>query len=698
MKSVVFPLRQWLDRVPIKDLVERRMASLVQVILLGFIAILLIAAVLNLLIAPEIPWQTILVRSAFIILLVGFPLLLLRRGYFRSSILIIIGLFFILETSAILSATLRGVAETLLFFTLTIILAGLLLGRRALLIMYALSVSVLVVSAVREQTPALRLESIVIASNFALLNGLIAVFLDQFGVTLRRALISALERENQLQNEVMERKRAEEELRQRELEYRSLAENIPDIVARFDTQLRYIYVSDSVEKLTGILAQSFIGKTNHELPLPETLVALWEDNLKRVFENGQAKSMEFEYPSLMGLNRFESRLVPELGPSGRVERVLSIARDITERKQAELRNQQQLERLTALSRVDQAIMSSFDLNVTLDILVSQVISQLQVDAACVLLLDPDVQRLEYAAGQGFRTKAIESTRLRVGESYAGRVAKERRLIKIDRLTHEASDPLFNQRFAGEGFVAYCGVPLIAKGKVVGVLEVFCRARWQPSPEWLDFLNTLARQAAIAIENTILFDNLQYSNRELFQAYDATIEGWSRAMDLRDKETEGHTQRVTRLTLELARAMHVDESQLIHIRRGALLHDMGKLGIPDHILLKAEKLTDEEWAIMRKHPQFAYEMLSSIRYLQPALKIPYCHHEKWDGTGYPRRLSGEEIPLEARIFAVVDVWDALRSDRPYRPAWDPESARNYIREHAGTDFDPNVVEHFLRIVR
>jgi HD-GYP domain-containing protein (c-di-GMP phosphodiesterase class II) len=254
----------------------------------------------------------------------GFHLFLLRRGYFRSSILIIIGLFFILETVSILSATLRGVAETLLFFTLTILLAGLFLGRRALVIMYTLCVSAVVISAVREQTVALRLEGIVIASNFALLNGLIAVFLDQFGATLRRALISALERENELQ----------------------------------------------------------------------------------------------------------------------------------------------------------------------------------------------------------------------------------------------------------------------------------------------------------------------------------------------KETDGHTQRVTRMTLELARAMQVDETQLIHIRRGALLHDMGKLGIPDHILLKAEKLTDEEWAIMRKHPQFAYELLSSIRYLQPALKIPYCHHEKWDGTGYPRGLRREEIPLEARIFAVVDVWDAL----------------------------------------
>ena len=178
------------------------------------------------------------------------------------------------------------------------------------------------------------------------------------------------------------------------------------------------------------------------------------------------------------------------------------------------------------------------------------------------------------------------------------------------------------------------------------------------------------------------------------AYDATIEGWSRAMDLRDEETEGHTQRVTDLTLKLARLMGIRDDQLIHIRRGALLHDMGKLGIPDQILLKPGKLTDDEWVIMRKHPVYAYDMLSSIEYLRPALDIPYCHHEKWDGSGYPRGLKGEEIPLAARIFAVIDAWDALTSDRPYRKAWSREKTLAYIREQTGSHFDPQVVEVFL----
>jgi putative nucleotidyltransferase with HDIG domain len=324
--------------------------------------------------------------------------------------------------------------------------------------------------------------------------------------------------------------------------------------------------------------------------------------------------------------------------------------------------------------------------------------QLQADAADILLLDPDGQGLRYAAGQGFHTRIIEETRLRLGESHGGRVAKERRLIRIPNLNEQTNDLLFSTLVGEEGFISYIGVPLIIKREVKGVLEVFHRSSFQPYQEWLDFLNSLAGQAAIAIENATLLGNLQTSNQELSQAYEATIEGWSHAMDLRDRETAGHTQRVTELTLEMARAMGLDESRLIHIRRGALLHDIGKLGVPDHILFKPGELTAEEWEIMQKHPEFAYEMLSSIQYLKPALPIPYLHHEKWDGTGYPLGLRGEQIPLEARIFAVVDVWDALRSDRPYRKAWTVEKTMEYIRSLAGSHFDPGVVDYFMGIVK
>jgi len=195
----------------------------------------------------------------------------------------------------------------------------------------------------------------------------------------------------------------------------------------------------------------------------------------------------------------------------------------------------------------------------------------------------------------------------------------------------------------------------------------------------------------------MVEALRARDAELAAAYDSTLEGWSKALDLRDRETAGHTLRVTALAVELARAMGMPEDQLVHLRRGALLHDIGKMAIPDEILHKPGPLTADEMAVMRRHPQYAYELLWPIRYLRPALDIPYCHHERWDGSGYPRGLKGEEIPLAARIFAVVDVWDALSSPRPYRPAWPPERVRAYLQEQAGRQFDPEVVAAFLRLL-
>jgi PAS domain S-box-containing protein len=359
--------------------------------------------------------------------------------------------------------------------------------------------------------------------------------------------------------------------------------------------------------------------------------------------------------------------------------------------------ERRLEQMQALRLIDQAITSTLDLRLTLGVILEQATARLGVDAADVLLLSPRAPVLECAATRGFRAAAPHSIRLRVGEGDAGRVVLERQLVHIPDLRSRRTDIQRSPLFAAEAFVCSWCMPLIAKGQVKGVLELFHRAPLTPDQEWMDFLEALAGQAAIAINNAELFEGLQHANLELVLAYDATIEGWSRALDLRDKETEGHTQRVTELTLQLARAMGAfGEAALVHIRRGALLHDIGKMGIPDGILLKAGPLTAEEWAIMRKHPQYAYDMLSPISYLRPALDIPYCHHEKWDGTGYPHGLKGEQIPLAARVFAMVDVWDALRSDRPYRQSWPEAQVLEYIKAQAGKHFDPKVVEAFLRL--
>jgi putative nucleotidyltransferase with HDIG domain len=357
-----------------------------------------------------------------------------------------------------------------------------------------------------------------------------------------------------------------------------------------------------------------------------------------------------------------------------------------------------LERLQALRTIDIAITSNRDIKSTLDVLLEQITHQLDVDAALVLLLDAAEQRLVFAAGRGFRTQALQATRLRLGEGRAGQGASQRRILVVPDLAGDLGTFTDAPLLGAEGFVSYFAAPLIVKDEVYGVLEVFHRAPLTPGPEWLDFLEALAGQAAIAIDNTTLLSDLQRSHADLAVAYDATIEGWSHALDLRDKETEGHTQRVTEMTLALARRVgRFDESELVHIRRGALLHDIGKMGVPDSILLKPGPLTDAEWVIMRQHPVLAYEMLRVIEYLRPALDIPYAHHEKWDGTGYPRGLQGEQIPLAARLFAIVDIWDALRSDRPYRLAWPEDKVRAHLAGLAGSHLDVELVAVFLNML-
>jgi HD-GYP domain-containing protein (c-di-GMP phosphodiesterase class II) len=359
--------------------------------------------------------------------------------------------------------------------------------------------------------------------------------------------------------------------------------------------------------------------------------------------------------------------------------------------------QRRLERLQTLRDIDITISSSLDLHFTLEILLDQVSRRSNVDAVDVLLLNTKTTILEFVAGKGFHSDALHHTHLRLGEGYAGQAAHERRLIFVQNLEQDVGSLARSPKFPIEHFKSYCAAPLIVKGQVKGVLEVFFRRAFAPDTDWFDFLESLTVQAAIAIDNASLFDELQHSNAELNLAYDTTIEGWSRALDLRDEGTEGHTERVTEMTERLARAMGVEESDLVQIRRGALLHDMGKMGIPDSILLKPDALSREEWDIMRRHPLYAYEMLSPIIYLRHALDIPYCHHEKWDGTGYPRGLKGEQIPLAARIFAVVDVWDATTSDRPYRKAWTKEQAREYLLTQSGKHFDPQIVPAFLSIM-
>lgn len=419
--------------------------------------------------------------------------------------------------------------------------------------------------------------------------------------------------------------------------------------------------------------------------------------ITETLENGKPYDIEYRIIRIDGHERYvhaKGKIIRE--ENDKSTRFIGAIQDITERKSAEERKRKQWKQLAALRAIDMAITESLDLRVTLNVVLDQVVHQLDADAADILLIN-HAHKLEHAASRGFRNDAIKRCAIPLGKGNAGRVAYERRIIHIPNVQSLESCRCFPD-LSDEGYVSYFGAPLVAKGEVVGVLELFYRAPHSLDQEMLDFFETLAGQAAIAIDNATLFSGLQRSNIDLIMAYDSTLEGWSRALDLRDRETEGHSRRVTELAEKIARAIGVPNDQLIHIRRGAMLHDIGKMGVPDHILLKSGPLNREERETMQQHPIHALKLLAPITFLKPALDIPYCHHEKWDGSGYPRGLKGNEIPLGARIFAIVDVWDALRSDRPYRSAWPKEKTVEHMQREAGNHFDPEILRIFMDQIR
>lgn len=359
-------------------------------------------------------------------------------------------------------------------------------------------------------------------------------------------------------------------------------------------------------------------------------------------------------------------------------------------------SQDHIRKLTTLRDIDAAIASSTDLRVTLGILMDHTLKHLKTDAVDIMLYHPELQSLTYLASAGFINPSPSRPLMRLSEGLAGQVVMKGGVEHVTdlRLTNEVKrDPMLIR----EGFITYFGIPLIVKGQIKGVFEVFHRSTFTPTSEWMQFLQTLAGQAAIAIDNAQLFDHLQRSNQEVTQAYDTTLEGWARALELRDRETEGHTRRVTELTMQLARYMDISEDELVNIYRGVLLHDIGKMGVPDQILRKTGPLIEAEWVEMRKHPEYAFNLLAPIAYLRPALDIPYCHHEHWDGSGYPRGLKGEQIPLSARLFSIVDIWDALLSDRIYRKAWPEAKVIDYLKEISGTILDPKILIIFLKMI-
>jgi putative nucleotidyltransferase with HDIG domain len=349
----------------------------------------------------------------------------------------------------------------------------------------------------------------------------------------------------------------------------------------------------------------------------------------------------------------------------------------------------------ALIGIGSVINSSLGLKLVLEKVMDTMIALMNAERGFLMLREPTGE-FKVRIARGIDNVNLNEEVFSISNTVVRRVVESGEAVLT---TNAQEDPRFGEQFSVAVYhlLSILCAPLKIKDDLIGVIYVDNRAHTGIfGSEDLGMISAFANQAAVAIDNARLFDDLQASNAELEIAYQATLEGWVRALDLRDKETEGHTKRVTLLTQRLAQSMGVDDDALIHITRGALLHDIGKMAIPDGILLKPAGLTVEERALIQKHPVYAYEMLSPIKFLLPALDIPYCHHEKWDGSGYPRGLMGEDIPFAARIFAVVDVWDALIYDRPYRKGLAPADVKKMITEQSGRHFDPRVADAFFAL--
>lgn len=505
--------------------------------------------------------------------------------------------------------------------------------------------------------------------------------------------------------DITERKLAEQTLINAQKLYRTLFEQSADAIFILDLQARHVEVNQRATDMLGYSREEFLQLSAADISVE---VQQSFNVLSKLMEGEVIPSYERVFRKKDGsLINVEPHITLLHDEDGQPFRIQSIVRDISERKSAELEIRNRTNELSSLYELSRSLAKANDLEMVLELVNQKTVESIHITFARIVMLeganlitrsvypiramehDLLINSLQPIADMPFCRSVMEQDQPVILRSSNQQVRSEERAYLLLNLAQ-----------------TLCLIPLRIhdfesnSNRIFGLLIVgeSRREEREPfTPEKLRLARSIGDQAAIAINNVRLFNDLQRSNIELSRAYEATIAGWSAALDLRDKETEGHTQRVTEITFNLAKRMGFNEEELIHVRYGALLHDIGKMGIPDRILLKPNGLTEEETEIMRMHPIYAYQMLKPISYLDSALSIPYCHHEKWDGTGYPRGLQGEQIPRAAQIFAIVDVYDALTNDRPYRASWSREKTMEYICGLSGTHFNPQVVDAFVKMI-
>lgn len=501
-------------------------------------------------------------------------------------------------------------------------------------------------------------------------------------------------------NDITEQRKMEQEIRQSEVLYRTLFENMQDGVLLLKDN-KFVECNRMAEIIFGCEKYQLLGKSPYIFSPEKQPNGASSKQAALMYINkalaGEVQNFEWEHITRDG-KKFSAQIYLSRAnlPGGGY--LLAQVRDISKQKQDQVIIKRGNQRMEILNTLDSVINTSFNLKMILNFFLNMITEQEEADAAVFLLYDPNLLQLNFEAGMGFYTGLEKTAQIRLGESLSGKAAATRQSLFIEHLLDYDLIAPMRHLVELEGFTSYYGIPMIVKGELKGVMEVFQRGQTPFGQDWLSYIETLANRAAIAIDNANMFNSLQKANLEMQVTYDTTLEGWVFLLSQRDDETEGHTRRVVDLTEKLARRVGVPENDLIHLLRGALLHDIGKIIVPDEILFKPGPLTEQEWVIMRKHPEAAYKAIKRIDYLHQAVDIPYCHHEWWDGSGYPRGLKGNQIPIAARIFSVIDVWDALSSDRPYRKAWPVEKILSYLEEQSGKQFDPHIVNTFLDMIK
>ena len=506
---------------------------------------------------------------------------------------------------------------------------------------------------------------------------------------------------------------AEEQSRINAQKYQALLETAPDIILTLDQQ----GIIHFINHIPGWFKGSEIATASIYDFLDEDFNMQFQELLLKVFNSSQNQYGQFLLNSPHGGKIWYAVSIRCLEDGENAQRAIMVARDITQQMDDYQTIQQRNQEIETLYEISQLISSSLDVEKIYDSFYQRISQIMDCDNLMISSFNPKENKIycEYCRLEGKKVetskfpplkleqeeKGMQSQVIKTGKPViiqdaqaqaettrnAFHVDTDGKLYELDKV------PESEEKVTRSGIL----VPILLTDKVVGVVQVYSLNLNAYGEQELHILQALAVQIGVASNNAKLYEDLQTSNKHLQQAYDKTLEGWSMALQMREKETAGHTRRVAELALKLADRMGISEENKIHLRRGALLHDIGKLVLPDNILHKVGTLTEEEWKIIRNHPVYAYEWLHPIKYLQPALDVPHYHHERWDGSGYPKGLRGKNIPLFARLFAIVDVYDALSSDRPYRDAWPQKKVLDYLRDQAGKQFDPQIVAIFLEMM-